>query len=180
MQRDLFIVSDASKDERFADNPLVTSGPGNRFYAGAPLITPDDHAIGTLCVLDRVPRQLTTDQADALRALSRQVMSHLEMRRRILDLRHELLARGQHETRTLRLLRLARHHAHGRNEALRKHGHRLQAGANAIIAISQHALAATGANTSHEALRIIRSKARSLLNLAIEMKRTEGRHRAWR
>ena len=66
-------------DARFATNPLVTSAPDIRFYAGAPLITPGGHAIGTLCVIDRVPRDLTAAQRDALTALSRQVVAQLEL-----------------------------------------------------------------------------------------------------
>lgn len=81
-QPDLFIVEDAARDDRFCDNPLVTEEPHIRFYAGAPLISPEGHALGTLCVIDREPRSLAPDHQRALRVLSRHVMTQLELRRR--------------------------------------------------------------------------------------------------
>src|SRR2546423_2964849 len=73
-QSDLFIVPDATLDKRFAENPLVTTDPKIRFYAGAPLITPDGHALGTLCVIDKVPRELSHGQRQGLKVLARHVM----------------------------------------------------------------------------------------------------------
>ena len=81
-QPDLFIIPDASKDPRFASNPLVTSDPKIRFYAGAPLTSPDGYALGTLCIIDKVPRELRDQQKQALRILARHVVSQLELRRR--------------------------------------------------------------------------------------------------
>lgn len=86
-QSDLFIIPDAAKDIRFADNPFVTSDPNIRFYAGAPLITADGYALGTLCALDQKPRDLSPQQQDALRALSRLAMAQLELRRTLKQLR---------------------------------------------------------------------------------------------
>jgi PAS domain S-box-containing protein len=92
-ESDLVVVPDATQDDRFRGNPDVTGGPRIRFYAGAPLVSPEGHALGTLCVLDRVPRELTADQEQALRVLGTHVMTLLELRRskRRLGLTDEIL-----------------------------------------------------------------------------------------
>ena len=80
-QKELFIVPDATRDARFADNPLVMGEPGIRFYAGAPLLTSGGYVLGTLCVIDHKPREMSPHQQSALRVLSRHVMGLLELRR---------------------------------------------------------------------------------------------------
>jgi GAF domain-containing protein len=74
------IVRDALQDPRFAENALVTGEPKIRFYAGAPLVTSTGHAMGTVCVIDTKPRELTPHQLEQLRFLAQQVVSMLEQR----------------------------------------------------------------------------------------------------
>lgn len=96
-QRDLLIVPDATLDPRFRHSPLVTGEHGVRFYAGAPLVSTDGAVLGTLCVMDRRPRTLTTAQAEALRVLARQVMVQFELRHRVNEQRRAAEARAQSE-----------------------------------------------------------------------------------
>jgi len=85
-----FIVRDALDDERFRSNPLVTTDPYIRFYAGSPLMSPEGFKVGTLCVVDRYPRELNAEQIAALRILSNQVITQLDLRREILWLKRAL------------------------------------------------------------------------------------------
>lgn len=96
---EMLVVPDATEDARFADNPTVLGDPSIRFYAGAPLVTPEGDALGALCVVDRVPRRLTDQQMAALRALSRQVMAQLELRRALGELKTHFSERRDYQTK---------------------------------------------------------------------------------
>ena len=98
-QDDVFEVHDAGSDPRFADNPLVAGDTHVRFYAGAPLVAADGQALGTLCVMDRTARTLTAEQRAALCALSRNVISQLDLR-----VTNERLRQQEVETRKLALI----------------------------------------------------------------------------
>jgi anti-sigma regulatory factor (Ser/Thr protein kinase) len=96
-QKETLTVPDALADERFRNNPFVVAEHGIRFYSGAPLITDDGHALGTLCVIDRIPRTLTAAQLEALEALRRQVVAQLELRRNLRELEQALAERDRVE-----------------------------------------------------------------------------------
>ncbi|GAB1542667.1 hypothetical protein NUACC21_53410 [Scytonema sp. NUACC21] len=84
-QRDIVVIPDTWADRRFACNPVVTSAPYVRFYAGVPLISPEGEVIGTLCVIDRTPRQMKSEQVESLKAISRLIMRQLELRRNLTE-----------------------------------------------------------------------------------------------
>jgi len=107
LSKDVMVVPDALRDERFHDSPLVTSSPGLRFYAGAPLRTEEGFALGTLCLADRKPRELTSGQIELLRALARQVVGRLEERRKVADLIRAMTERDQAQEELDRFFDLA-------------------------------------------------------------------------
>ncbi|GAB3018597.1 hybrid sensor histidine kinase/response regulator [Bowmanella dokdonensis] len=104
--RDVMEVQNALQDPRFADNPLVTGPPNIRFYAGAPLLTPDGHAVGTLCVISDKPHRLSDEQRQGLHVLARSVISQLELRKTVRRLtqvsqyKSDFLSNMSHELRT--------------------------------------------------------------------------------
>jgi GAF domain-containing protein len=106
-QGDLFIVPDTMQDARFRENPLVTGEPHVRFYAGAPLINEDGYALGTLCVVDREPRELDEAQKEAIQALGRLALRQMELRMNLQLLKDALSDRTREEhARELELKRL--------------------------------------------------------------------------
>ena len=104
-QSDLLVVPDLHEDDRFRELSYVAGEPYCRFYAGMPLINPEGYALGTLCVVDFKPRQITFAQAEAMRRLSRQVVAQLELRRNLLELKaaREALAAEMRKAKDLLL-----------------------------------------------------------------------------
>ncbi|HEY9827906.1 MAG TPA: EAL domain-containing protein [Stenomitos sp.] len=100
LQKDVFIIPDALEDPRFATNSFVVGNAQIRFYAGAPLLTPNGLALGTLCILDHRPRHLSAEQVDALGVIAKQVMTQLELRRNIFELKKNVEKR-QHTEKEL-------------------------------------------------------------------------------
>jgi GAF domain-containing protein len=96
-QPGVFVIPDTLSDERFRNNPLVTSEPNIRFYAGAPLVNEEGFALGTICVVDRTPREFGPGQQAALQALSRLVLAQLEFRRNLIMLKEALTDRTREE-----------------------------------------------------------------------------------
>ncbi len=103
---DVMVIEDSAKDERFHDNPLAAAAPDVKFYAGAPLILSNNIHLGTLCVIDNKARSISPAQVKSLEALARQVVSQLELRLKIKEMKHldqakdEFLAMVSHELRT--------------------------------------------------------------------------------
>ncbi len=102
-QDEPMVVPDASKDPRFAANPLVTGEPNIRFYCGVPLRTPEGEGLGTLCIIDRKPRSMDGDSLEGLQALARQVEEELEVRKRLAGL-EDVLALEKERQRDKELL----------------------------------------------------------------------------
>ena len=94
-QNDLLLVPDLSQDERFSNLPGINTEPNLRFYAGMPLITPSGHAVGSICTVDFESRELSGNQQEAIRRLSHQVVTQLELRRTVIEMDQAIKGRDQ-------------------------------------------------------------------------------------
>jgi len=148
-------VVDARLDHRFAATPLVIGDPYVRFYAGAPLVSADGHALGTLCVIDREPRDLAPEHKDALLALSRQVVALMEERRTSAALRAALQAQTRTETSFTEFLSMVSHELHTPVTALRGALGILAAGAAGELPPKAQALTALAERNADRLHRLV-------------------------
>jgi signal transduction histidine kinase/ActR/RegA family two-component response regulator len=135
-QHRLLTVPDATLDPRFADNPLVTGDFHLRFYAGAPLVSPTGQPLGALCVIDRVPRELSAVQRDALEIIGRQIMTQMEARRGLVLLRQQVERETAERLRAEAERETAAAAAKARSQFLAMMSHELRTPMNGVIGMT--------------------------------------------
>ncbi|RYG47290.1 GAF domain-containing sensor histidine kinase [bacterium] len=155
-------VSDAAEDPRFASNELVTHAPFLRFYAGASLIDPEGHPLGTVCVAGREPHRLTPENRRALRALSRQATSLIQL--------HGTLQRAEQQTQDLRAAHLAAQTAaKTRDHFLAGIGHELRTPLNGVIGLTESLLHEPMTDPQCEKLTMIDRSGRALMRIVDDL-----------
>jgi signal transduction histidine kinase/CheY-like chemotaxis protein len=164
----VMVVPDTRLDPRLAENPDVTAGPRYRFYAGAPLITREGFALGTLCVLDVKPRELSEAQIGSLEALSRQVVSQLELRRLLAESRANAMELTEAKRTAEREGQAAAAASRAKSMFLANMSHELRTPLNSIIGYSEmmeEDAAAQGQTQTVSDLKKILMAGRHLLRL---------------
>ena len=160
---ELLVVPDAHNDTRFSDNPLVLDDPNVRFYAGAPLVTHDGWPLGTLCVIDRKPRQLTKKQFEALETLRRHVVNAIELRR-LVNQQGRMIADLETTRRALDdARRIAEEATRAKSEFLAAMSHEIRTPMNAVIGMTSLLRTTVLSPEQRESLDLIHSSGEHLL-----------------
>lgn len=157
-QDDVMIISDATSDSRFASNPLVTGHPDIRFYAGMPLVTSEGYKIGTLCVIDRMPKNLTEEQIDSLRILSGQVMKLIELRETV-----KILRIADQELRTAK--GKAERATESKSQFLSTMSHEIRTPMNAVIGLTEILLQRSPRQDQIQDLQLLKFSGENLLTI---------------
>nr|WP_288337945.1 GAF domain-containing hybrid sensor histidine kinase/response regulator [uncultured Pseudoalteromonas sp.] len=165
LQDQVFEIQNALLDERFHDNPLVTNDPNIRFYAGAPLITPQGSTIGTLCVISDKPKKLTKKQISALTILGKEVIAQLELRLKNRELTRTLELQNQHNQELEKLKAEADAANDLKGRFLANMSHELRTPLHGILNLAEFGLSDSNNNEKDEALKSILNSATILSNI---------------
>ena len=165
LQDEILIVEDALKDERFATNPLVTSDPHIRFYAGVPLITRNGLALGTLCVIDYKPRSLSDEQCKALQTIAHQVLTQLELRASLKILKGVLAERRRMEEAAQKAREAAEAANRAKSEFLAMMSHEIRTPMNAVIGMTELLVETELTEKQRDFVKTIRSSGSALLTI---------------
>ncbi|EAW28747.1 histidine kinase response regulator hybrid protein [Alteromonadales bacterium TW-7] len=165
LQDQVFEIQNALLDERFHDNPLVTNDPNIRFYAGAPLITPQGSTIGTLCVISDKPKKLTKKQISALTILGKEVIAQLELRLKNRELTKTLELQNQHNQELEKLKAEADAANDLKGRFLANMSHELRTPLHGILNLAEFGLSDSNNNEKDEALKSILNSATILSNI---------------
>lgn len=158
----VLVIPNSLEDDRFYDNPFVTNDPHIRFYAGAPLTTADGHNIGSLCVIDNKPRQISPEQISALESLARQVVGQMELRRSL-----KKLEASQVELQKAKEVAEEAYRVKG--EFLANMSHEIRTPMNGIIGLTELLQNSKLDKDQNEKLRMIQSCGQTLLELINEI-----------
>ncbi|MCK8120191.1 ATP-binding protein [Pseudoalteromonas sp. 2CM32C] len=165
LQDQVFEIQNALLDERFHDNPLVTNDPNIRFYAGAPLITPQGSTIGTLCVISDKPKKLTKKQISALTILSKEVIAQLELRLKNRELSKALEQQKTHIQELEKLKAEADTSNNLKGKFLANMSHELRTPLHGILNLAEFGLSDSSNSEKDIALKSILNSANILSNI---------------
>lgn len=166
LKEELMEVKDAALDERFAGTPLVVSDPHIRFYAGIPLVDPDGYALGTLCVIDKQPRELNEIQKESLQLLADEVMALINQRKTLREALQKLIQQ-QEELHTAK--QQAEEASKAKSDFMAGMSHEIRTPLNGIIGFTDLVLDSTLNETQKQYLSIVKRSANSLLDIINEI-----------